>query len=151
MKKVTIYTDGACSGNPGVGGWGAILMYNGHEKVCSGYDKLTTNNRMEMFAVIMALKNLKEGCDVEVYTDSAYVADAFNKGWVEQWQASKWKTAGKSEVKNQDLWKELLLEMQRHKVRYLKVKGHSDNEFNNRCDEIAREQIQKCKKNQSQD
>ena len=131
MKKVTIYTDGACSGNPGVGGWGAILMFNGHEKECGGYDKQTTNNRMELFAVIMALRQLKEPCDVEIYTDSAYVADAFNKNWIIQWEAAEWKTSGKNEVKNQDLWKALLMEKEKHQVVFVKVKGHSDNEYNN--------------------
>lgn len=148
MKKVTIYTDGACSGNPGVGGWGAILMFNGHEKECGGYDKQTTNNRMELFAVIMALRQLKEPCDVEIYTDSAYVADAFNKNWITQWEAAEWKTSGKNEVKNQDLWKALLMEKEKHQVVFVKVKGHSDNEYNNRCDHIARGQIDLCKKNQ---
>ncbi len=148
MKKVTIYTDGACSGNPGVGGWGAILMFNGHEKECGGYDKQTTNNRMELFAVIMALRQLKEPCDVEIYTDSAYVADAFNKNWITQWEAAEWKTSGKNEVKNQDLWKALLMEKEKHQVVFVKVKGHSDNEYNNRCDRIARGQIDLCKKNQ---
>ena len=148
MKKVTIYTDGACSGNPGVGGWGAILMFNGHEKECGGYDKQTTNNRMELFAVIMALRQLKEPCDVEIYTDSAYVADAFNKNWITQWEAAEWKTSGKNEVKNQDLWKALLMEKEKHQVVFVKVKGHSDNEYNNRCDRRARGQIDLCKKNQ---
>lgn len=148
MKKVTIYTDGACSGNPGVGGWGAILMFNGHEKECGGYDKQTTNNRMELFAVIMALRQLKEPCDVEIYTDSAYVADAFNKNWITQWEAAEWKTSGKNDVKNQDLWKALLMEKEKHQVVFVKVKGHSDNEYNNRCDRIARGQIDLCKKNQ---
>ena len=151
MKKVIIYSDGACSGNPGVGGWGAILMYNGHKKECAGYDKQTTNNRMELFGVIMALKQLKEPCEVEIYTDSAYVANAFNQNWIEQWQAADWKTASKSEVKNQDLWKTLLSLMEKHKITFFKVKGHADNEFNNRCDELAREQIVICKKNQSND
>lgn len=148
MKKVTIYTDGACSGNPGVGGWGAILMFNGREKECGGYDKLTTNNRMELFAVIMALRQLKESCEVEVYTDSAYVADAFNKNWISQWKASDWQTSGKNQVKNQDLWKSLLIETEKHAVTFVKVKGHADNEFNNRCDALARAQIDLCKKNQ---
>ena len=148
MKKVTIYTDGACSGNPGVGGWGAILMFNGHEKECGGYDKQTTNNRMELFAVIMALRQLKEPCDVEIYTDSAYVADAFNKNWITQWEAAEWKTSGKNVVKNQDLWKALLMEKEKHQVVFVKVKGHSDNGYNNRCDRIARGQIDLCKKNQ---
>ena len=148
MKKVTIYTDGACSGNPGVGGWGAILMSNGHEKECGGYDNQTTSTRRQLFAVIMALRQLKEPCDVEIYTDSAYVADAFNKNWITQWEAAEWKTSGKNEVKNQDLWKALLMEKEKHQVVFVKVKGHSDNEYNNRCDRIARGQIDLCKKNQ---
>lgn len=96
MKKVTIYTDGACSGNPGVGGWAAILIFNGVEKEISGYDKQTTNNRMELFAVIQALRALKESCEVEIYTDSAYVADAFLKNWITSWEKNNWKTSGKS-------------------------------------------------------
>lgn len=151
MKKVLVYTDGACSGNPGVGGWGVVLIYNGCEKECSGYDKLTTNNRMELFAVIMGLKTLKESCDVEIYTDSAYVVNAFNKNWVQRWQETGWKASGKGAVKNQDLWQTLLRELERHKTKFIKVKGHSDNIYNNRCDELAREQIALYKKNQSID
>lgn len=146
MKKVLVYTDGACSGNPGVGGWGIVLIYNGCEKECAGYDKLTTNNRMELFAVIMGLKSLKEACEVEVNTDSAYVANAFNKNWIQKWQKNDWKSSGKGAVKNQDLWQMLLQELERHKVTFVKVKGHSDNKYNNRCDELAREQITLYKK-----
>lgn len=141
MKKITIYTDGACSGNPGVGGWGAILSYRGVEKEISGYDKSTTNNRMEMFAVIQALRCLKESCECEIYTDSQYVADAFNQGWLKSWQANNWRTASKSEVKNVDLWKALLYELNKHKVSFVKVKGHADNEYNNRCDKLARGEV----------
>ena len=144
MKKVTIYTDGACSGNPGVGGWAAILMYNGHEKEISGYNSDTTNNRMELFAIIQGLATLKEQCEVEVYSDSAYAVDAINKGWIRAWQASGWKTADKKEVKNRDLWNDLCLKMSRHKVTFVKVKGHSDNEYNNRCDKLARAAIKSC-------
>jgi len=144
MKQVDIYTDGACSGNPGAGGWAAILMYGGHKKEISGYDKQTTNNRMELFAVIMALRALKEKCSVNLYTDSAYVADAFNKNWIKAWQENDWKTADKSEVKNQDMWKALLFETNRQQVKFIKVKGHSDNEFNNRCDALARGEIERC-------
>ena len=144
MKKVQIYTDGACSGNPGVGGWAAILLYNGHEKEISGYNKDTTNNRMELFAIIQGLHALKEPCEVELYSDSAYAVDAVNKGWLDAWQRSDWKTADKKEVKNRDLWRDLLLKTARHKVTFVKVKGHSDNALNNRCDELARAEIKKC-------
>ena len=137
MKKVTIYTDGACSGNPGVGGWAAILIFNGVEKEISGYDKQTTNNRMELFAVIQALRALKESCEVEIYTDSAYVADAFLKNWITSWEKNNWKTSGKSDVKNVDLWNALRFELKKHKPTFIKVKGHADNLYNNRCDELA--------------
>ena len=121
MKKVTIYTDGACSGNPGVGGWAAILIFNGVEKEISGYDKQTTNNRMELFAVIQALRALKESCEVEIYTDSAYVADAFLKNWITSWEKNNWKTSGKSDVKNVDLWNALRFELKKHKPTFIKV------------------------------
>lgn len=146
MKKVTIYTDGACSGNPGIGGWAAVLMYNGVKKEISGYDKNTTNNRMELFAVIQALRCLNQKCDVDICTDSQYIADAFNKDWLTAWQNSNWKTAGKSEVKNQDLWKALLYEVNKHLVHFVKVKGHADVELNERCDELARGEIERYKK-----
>ncbi|MCL2861052.1 MAG: ribonuclease HI [Firmicutes bacterium] len=141
MKKIHLYTDGACSGNPGKGGWAAILIYNGHEKEISGYDKNTTNNRMEMFAVIQGLSYLKESCDVTIYSDSAYVVNAFNEGWIYSWQKNNWKTADKKDVKNKELWHDLLLNMKNHKVTFVKVKGHSDDEKNNRCDFLAKQAI----------
>lgn len=137
MKVVEIYTDGACSGNPGKGGYCAILMYNGVEKVVSGSERETTNNRMELLAVIKGLETLKEQCQVKLYSDSTYVTDAFNKKWVTDWQLRGWRTAQKKEVKNPDLWKRLLELTNFHQVEFIKVKGHSDNEFNNRCDKIA--------------
>ena len=146
MKKVTIYTDGACSGNPGIGGWAAVLIYNGVKKEISGYDKSTTNNRMELFAVIQALRCLNQSCDCDVCTDSQYVADAFNKNWLSSWQQAGWKTACKDEVKNVDLWKALLYEVNKHKVQFVKVKGHADVELNERCDELARGEVERYKK-----
>lgn len=137
MKEVTIYTDGACSGNPGPGGWGAILMCNGVQKEISGAKKDTTNNIMEITAVLEALKLLKVECDVKVYSDSAYVVNAFNQGWIYNWKKNNWRTAGKDSVKNQELWEELYDLTQKHKVEFIKVKGHSDNEFNNKCDFLA--------------
>lgn len=141
MKHVEIYTDGACSGNPGVGGWAAVLLYNGHRKEIFGYDKSTTNNRMEMFAIIQGLSTLKQKCKVTVYSDSAYCVEAFNKKWIENWQKNNWRTADKKEVKNKDLWCDLLYKTAAHEVSFVKVKGHSDNELNNRCDELARTAI----------
>lgn len=146
MKNVTIYTDGACSGNPGVGGWAAILIYNGHEKILVGYNKDTTNNRMEMFAIIQGLNALKEQCEVEVYSDSAYVCNAFSEGWIDQWVKNNWRTADKKSVKNEDLWKLLLMQVSKHKVKFNKVKGHSDNEYNNRCDKLATDEIKRVKR-----
>lgn len=145
MKKVTIYTDGACSYNPGPGGWGAILMFNGVSKAISGGEKLTTNNRMELLAVISALKMLKERCDVQLYSDSAYLVNAFNQNWLNKWQANGWKSGNKA-VKNIDLWQELLRLSQIHQVKFIKVKGHSDNEFNNECDRLARAEVEKLLK-----
>ena len=145
MKTVTIYTDGACSGNPGIGGWGAILTYNGKEKVISGYDKETTNNRMEVYAIIAALRCLKEPCHCLVYSDSAYVTEAFNQGWLDNWQRNNWRTAGKQAVKNVDLWQALLIEITKHKVEFIKVKGHANVELNERCDQLAREAIDNCR------
>ena len=141
MEKVIIYTDGACSGNPGPGGWGAILMYKDNKKEISGGKKDTTNNVMELTAVIEGLKMLKFPCDVEVYSDSAYVVNAFNKKWINSWIKNNWKTSGKEPVKNQEIWEELYNLTKIHKVTFIKVKGHSDNEFNNRCDEMARNAI----------
>ena len=143
MKKVTIFTDGACSGNPGVGGWGAVLIYNGKTKEISGYDKSTTNNRMELFAVIQALRALNQSCECEISTDSQYVADAFNKDWISSWQQNGWKTASKSEVKNVDLWRALLFEVNKHKVTFVKVKGHANVELNERCDQLARGEVER--------
>ena len=141
MEKVTIYTDGACSGNPGPGGWGAILMYQGNKKEISGGKKNTTNNEMELTAVIEALKMLKFPCQVDLYSDSAYVVNAFLQNWIGNWVKNNWKTSSKEPVKNQELWKELYELTKTHQVKFIKVKGHSDNEFNNRCDELARNAI----------
>lgn len=141
MEKVIIYTDGACSGNPGPGGWGAILMYKENKKEIAGGKEDTTNNVMELTAVIEGLKALKFPCEVELYSDSAYVVNAFDKGWMDNWVKNNWKTAGKEPVKNQELWQELYDLTKIHKVTFHKVKGHSDNEFNNRCDELARNAI----------
>jgi len=142
-EKVIIYTDGACSGNPGPGGWGAILMYKGAKKEISGGMKDTTNNIMEITAVVEALKCLKVESDVQVYSDSAYTVNAFNQGWIYNWMKNGWKTANKEPVKNKELWQELYELTKKHKVEFIKVKGHADNEFNNRCDEMAREAISK--------
>ena len=141
-EKVIIYTDGACSGNPGPGGWGAVLMYKGAKKEISGGMKDTTNNIMEITAVVEALKCLKVESDVEVYSDSAYTVNAFKQGWIYNWMKNGWKTANKEPVKNKELWQELYSLTKKHKVEFIKVKGHADNEFNNRCDEMAREAIQ---------
>lgn len=141
MKSIQIYTDGACSGNPGPGGWGAVLIYCGREKELSGYETLTTNNRMEQTAVIKALEAIKEPCFVDLYTDSAYVCNAFNQKWLEKWQLNGWKNSRKEPVENQDLWLDLLSSAKKHAVTFHKVKGHSDNAYNNRCDALARNQI----------
>ena len=124
-------------GNPGPGGWGAILMYGETKKEISGANKETTNNIMEITAVLEALKLLKEECNVEVYSDSAYVVNTFNQGWLHNWQKNNWKTASKDPVKNRELWEQLYSLTTKHKVKFIKVKGHSDNEFNNRCDFLA--------------
>lgn len=137
MKKVEIYTDGACSGNPGNGGYCAILIYNGVEKVISGAEENTTNNKMELKGAIEGLKALKEPCEVDLYSDSQYLVDAFNQGWLSSWQLNGWRNASKKEVKNVDLWQELIELTKIHKVTFIKVKGHADNEYNNRCDKIA--------------
>lgn len=141
MKKVTIYTDGACSGNPGPGGWSAILIYKDHKKEISGSEPETTNNRMELMAVINALKSLNQECEVDLYTDSSYIVNAFEKGWIYNWRENGWRTKDKEPVKNQDLWEELYQLTQKHKINWIKVKGHSDNEYNNLCDKLARKQI----------
>ena len=137
MKTVTIYTDGACSGNPGPGGWGAILEWQGHEKELSGGEAQTTNNRMELTAVLTALSLLKEPCTVELYSDSKYVVDAIDKGWLYGWQKKGWIKADKEPVLNVDLWQQLLPLLARHNVRLHWVKGHAENEKNNRCDQLA--------------
>ena len=137
MKTVTLYTDGACSGNPGPGGWGAILKYGAHEKELSGGAAETTNNRMELTAVIEGLSILKESCEVELYSDSKYVIDALSKGWVYSWQKNGWKKADKKPALNVDLWEKLLELLERHTLHYHWVKGHAENEYNNRCDALA--------------
>ena len=141
MEYVIIYTDGACSGNPGPGGWGAILMYEEHKKEISGANANTTNNIMELTAVIEALKLLKYPCKVDLYSDSAYVVNAFLQKWIIGWQKNNWKTSNKSDVKNKELWQELISLTKIHNVTFHKVKGHADNEYNNRCDELARNAI----------
>ena len=142
MKQVDIYTDGACSGNPGPGGWGAILIYNGVEKRVSGFDEETTNNRMELLAAINSLLLLKEACIVNLYSDSSYLVNAFNENWIDNWIKHNWKIKAK-EVKNQDLWLKLIELSKIHKITFIKVKGHSDNEYNNLCDKMARSEIDK--------
>ncbi|MGN1162844.1 MAG: ribonuclease HI [Christensenellales bacterium] len=142
MKKVVLYTDGACSNNPGVGGWGAILMYGEHKKEMSGAEKLTTNNKMELEAVIQGLSALKEPCQVSVYSDSAYVVNAFICEWVDDWQNNGWRTAGKKDVQNVEQWKKLIELSKIHQIEWNKVKGHADNEYNNRCDYLARHAIE---------
>lgn len=143
MKEVIIYTDGACSYNPGPGGWGVVLMYKKSKKELSGGETDTTNNRMELTAVIKGLSALKEPCSVSLYSDSAYVINAMSEGWLDQWMSSGWRTADKKPVKNVDLWQKLTELIAVHKVKFIKVKGHSDNEFNNRCDHLARSEISK--------
>ena len=141
MEKIIIYTDGACSGNPGPGGWAAVLIYNGKEKEISGGNKNTTNNIMEITAVIEGLKALKYPCEVELYSDSAYVINTFTQGWIFNWMQKGWKTASGDPVKNKELWQELYSLTKIHKVTFNKVKGHADNHYNNRCDELARDAI----------
>lgn len=147
MKKVTIYTDGACSGNPGPGGWAAVLQYKDAVREISGAEAMTTNNRMELTAAIRALQMLKEPCGVELYTDSAYMHKAFTEKWIDRWLVNDWKTSSKKAVENQDLWMELIALTRTHEVSFIKVKGHGDNEFNNRCDKLAREAIRQLNPN----
>ena len=137
MKKVDIYTDGACSGNPGPGGWGTILIYNGHEKEMSGGEAETTNNKMELTAVIKGLAALKEPCEVTVTTDSKYVCDAINQGWLSKWVTNNWRKADKKPVLNVDLWVQLLPLLNKHNVKFVWVKGHNDHPQNERCDKLA--------------
>ena len=147
MKHVIIYTDGACSGNPGPGGWGVLLIYGTYQKSMSGFVNNTTNNQMEMYAVIKALEQLKEECEVDLYSDSAYVVNAFTLGWVNEWQKNNWKTSNKEDVKNKELWEKLVTLTNQHKISWHKVKGHSDNEYNNTCDKLARAEVDKYLKN----
>ncbi len=148
MKQIEIYTDGACSGNPGPGGWGAILSYNGHARELSGYEANTTNNRMELTGPIKALEALNQPCEVNIYTDSAYVYNAFKQNWIQNWLNNGWKTSKKQPVENQDLWQQLISLTEINQVHWHKVKGHSDNEKNNRCDELATGEIKKQRDNQ---
>ncbi len=137
MKHIIIYTDGACSGNPGPGGWAAVLRYGAHERVISGSEDHTTNNRMEMRAAIEALAALKEPVRASIHTDSAYLSRAFKDGWIDRWQRNGWKTSGKKAVENRDLWLRLLDVMGSHHVEWVKVKGHADDPTNNRVDRLA--------------
>lgn len=143
MKKVEIYTDGACSGNPGKGGWGAVLVYKNNEKEISGYDESTTNNRMELTAVIEALSSLKEPCEVLLTTDSKYVCDAITKGWVYSWKKNGWRKADKKPALNVDLWEKLLPLLEKHSVEWNWVKGHAGHPYNERCDALAVEEYQR--------
>lgn len=143
MKQIEIYTDGACSGNPGPGGWGAVLVYNGKEKELSGSEKNTTNNRMELTAVIMALNALNQPCEVKLTTDSKYVCDAINKGWVYSWEKNGWKKSDKKPALNVDLWKELLSLLEKHEVEFIWVKGHNGHKYNEICDALAVKEYQK--------
>ena len=146
MKKVEIFTDGACKGNPGPGGWGCVLLYGAHRKEASGNEMQTTNNRMELTAAIEALRLLKRSCYVDLYTDSAYLCHAFEKGWLANWHANGWKTANRHEVENRDLWEQLDALCITHIVHFHKVKGHSDNVENNVCDKLARNAIKELLK-----
>ncbi len=137
MKTVNIYTDGACKGNPGSGGWAAILEYEGKEKELCGGENPTTNNRMELIAAIEGLKALKTECNVNLYSDSQYLINAINKGWLENWKSKGWKKADKSKVLNDDLWKELDILLQKHTVNFIWVKGHDGHIYNERCDTLA--------------
>lgn len=142
-KRVILYTDGACSGNPGAGGWGAILIFNGVERELSGGESYTTNNRMELMAVIKGLEALKYPCAVEIYSDSAYTVNAFVNGWITSWIQNGWKKSDGKVVSNIDLWQSLLELTKVHEVEFKKVKGHTDNKYNNRCDALARGAITK--------
>lgn len=137
LPVVDVYTDGACSGNPGPGGWAALLQYNGKEKELSGSDPATTNNRMEMTAVIRALQELKKPCHVKLHSDSALIINAMTQGWIENWQARGWRKADKKPVENRELWEEMLAAMRPHRLEWIKVKGHADDERNNRVDALA--------------
>lgn len=143
MKNVTLYTDGACSGNPGPGGFCAILVYKGHEKCISGGEKETTNNRMELMAVIHGLEALKESCEVDIVSDSKYVVDAIEKEWLHSWQKNGWRKADKKPVLNVDLWQELCVLLEKHTVSFTWIRGHDGHPYNERCDKIAVEESKK--------
>lgn len=145
MKVVEIYTDGACSGNPGPGGWAAVLIYGEKRKELSGCEPATTNNRMELTAAIRALAALTRRCEVHLYSDSAYLVNAFNEGWLDRWQANGWRNKAKDPVENQDLWQELLALAREHKVSWRKVAGHAGHQLNERCDQLAREALSACR------
>jgi ribonuclease HI len=140
-QEVAIYTDGACSGNPGPGGWAAVLMAQGKTREISGYEEDTTNNRMELTAAIEALEKLTRPCKVKLYSDSSYLVSAFNQGWLKNWQKNGWRNSAGQAVSNPDLWQKLVALTEKHDVEWIKVKGHSDNKWNNRCDQLAVEQI----------
>lgn len=141
MRQIEIYTDGACSGNPGPGGYGVVMLYNGTRKELSGGDNPTTNNRMEIMGVIKGLQSLKEPCEVKLYSDSRYVVDAIEKGWARKWKKNNWMRTATDKALNADLWEVLLKLLDIHKVRFIWVKGHASNVENERCDELAREFI----------
>ena len=150
-KTVILYTDGACSGNPGLGGYGGILIYGDVKREFSGAELQTTNNRMEVMAVIVGLKKLKYPCKVEIYSDSAYTVNAYLNGWIYAWKKNGWKKTDGKAVLNVDLWEELYTLTQTHEVTFQKVAGHADNELNNRCDELARNAITELRKNLPED
>jgi len=139
MKQISIYTDGACRGNPGPGGWAALLIYGEQKKEISGYESQTTNQRMELTAAIMALRILKEPCRVQLHSDSAYLVNAFLRNWLQKWQRNGWQTTAQQPVENQDLWRDLIELSKIHRIEWIKVKGHSTDYHNNRCDQLARE------------
>ncbi|MBP0990641.1 MAG: ribonuclease HI [Oscillospiraceae bacterium] len=149
MDKVDIYTDGACSGNPGIGGWGVILKSGGHEKTLSGGEENTTNNRMELTAAIEGLSALKRECEVTLYSDSKYLVDAINQGWVYGWKKKGWKRSGNEPALNSDLWEKLLILTAKHNVEFIWVKGHAGHEENERCDGMAVGEIKKLKEKNS--
>lgn len=150
MRHVTIYTDGACSFNPGPGGWAAVLIYRGNEKQISGFEPETTNNRMELRAVLEALKALKEPCSLTIYTDSSYIHDSFVKRWIDNWQINGWKTAAKKPVENKELWQAIIDEAQQHIIKWQKVKGHAGDKYNTLCDKLARGAIKENTKKEEQ-
>lgn len=145
MKKVMVYTDGACSGNPGPGGWGCILVYGDVSREISGGVPNTTNNRMELTAAIEALRRLKEPCEVHLHTDSAYLCRAFNEGWIDGWLKNDWRGSYGKAVSNRDLWEKLIAFSEVHKILWIKVPGHKDNVLNNRCDKLARDAVRQQK------